>query len=151
MSAFARLALVATAASALAACSFDAFTYTVDRYGTVQAHQLRLGCRDTYEVFDRPSARSLLVTTNGLNEALSATCGEGSEAQPKDVRMRRVAQIFLDESTDRRDCRLTRTNVLGELHVEYAYACGTYPPPEASRVDAPIAAPPKSTTSKRGG
>lgn len=137
MIANARLLVLAGLGLGLGACSFDAFTYTVDRYGTVKARQIHLGCRDTYEVFDRPSAGTLLVTTNGVNELLASLCGTPTEALPREARMRRVAQIFLDEARDRRDCRITRATPLSEWHLEYAYACGTAPPPESRRVRAP--------------
>ena len=152
MSPAARLALAALALPARAACSVEAFTYTVDRYGAVRARHVHLGCRDTYEVFDRPSVASLLVTTNALNESLASLCGTGPELLPKETRTRRVAQIFLDESTDRRDCRITRAAMLSDFHAEYGYSCATAPPNETIRPRLPGELEiQRSTTSKRRG
>lgn len=152
MSPAARLAFALMALLSLGGCSFEAFTYTVDRYGAVRSKHVHLGCRDTYEVFDRPSAASLLVTTNALNESLASLCGTGPELLPKEARTRRVAQIFLDESADRRDCRITRATALGEFHAEYGYRCGTAPPNETIRPRLPGELEiQRSTTSKRRG
>ena len=63
-----RLGLFALAAAALGGCSVETFSYTVDRYGTTQATNVRLGCNDSYEVYDRPDAGTLIVITNGVNE-----------------------------------------------------------------------------------
>ena len=153
MNAPARLLASAAVGLGLCACSFDAFTYTVDRYGTVKARQIHLGCRDTYEVFDRPSGGTLLVTTNAVNESLASLCGTPTEVLPREERTRRVARIFLDEARDRRDCRITGTTPLSGWHVEFAYACGTAPPSESRRLRAPSSDtetdPLRSTLNKR--
>jgi hypothetical protein len=106
-------------AAVLAGCSVETFTYTMDRYGEVRGRQVRLGCRDTYEAFDRPEARSLLVVTNGLNEALSSSCS----GPPQPERMRRVAQIYLAETSARPECNVIRERRLTEFHTEFSYRC----------------------------
>lgn len=118
--------------AALGGCSFDAFTYTVDRYGTVKERQVHLGCNDAYEVFDRPDAGSLLVVTNGANETLSGLCG-GLAELPKPERMRRVARVFLDETTDRPACRITREAEVTSLHTEFNYRCPALRPPRTAK------------------
>lgn len=128
----ARLALTLLAGLSTASCSFDAFTYTVDRYGTVSARQIHLGCRDTYEIFDRPAAGSLLVVTNGLNEALADTCATGPETLPKPARMRRAAELYLEETTTRPDCRIVRQEELSGFHTEFGYRC---PAPPAAKAE----------------
>ncbi|MDB5511474.1 MAG: hypothetical protein JWR08_957 [Enterovirga sp.] len=115
-----RAAALAGTALALAACSFDAFTYTIDRYGTVAARHVRLSCKDTYEVFDRPKDHTLLVVTNGVNESLA--CGSG-DAAPRPERMQRVASLFLSETSDRPECRLGAGRPLTEFHTEFVYSC----------------------------
>lgn len=116
--------LVAVATTLCAGCSFDAFTYTVDRYGTASARQVHLGCHDTYEVYDRPDAGLVLVITNGLNEALASACDEpGIDTLPKEERLRRAAHVYLEETSDRPLCRITRESVITDLHTEFAYRC----------------------------
>lgn len=113
----------------LGGCSFDAFTYTVDRYGTAKENLVHLGCRDAYAVYDRPDAGAMLVVTNGANEALSPLCG-GLAELPKPERMRRVAKLFLDETSDRPACQITRETEVTSLHTEFNYRC---PPPRPPR------------------
>lgn len=138
MSLSARVAALSLVGLSLGACSFEAFTYTVDRYGTVTGQQIRLGCRDTYEVFDRPGSRSLLVVTNGLNESLAAACTSGNEARPRPERLRRVAEIFLAETTLRPECRIVRQDEVSDFHTEFRYRC-------------PAEGRPESTTKRRRG
>ena len=133
-----RVAALSFVGLSVAACSFEAFTYTVDRYGTVTGQQIRLGCRDTYEVFDRPGSGSLLVVTNGVNEGLANACATGGAALPRPERLRRVAEIFLAETTLRPDCRIARQNEVSDFHAEFRYRC-------------PSGAEPVSTTKPRRG
>jgi hypothetical protein len=122
--ALSRTGLLALGAAALAGCTVDAFTYTIDRYGTVKARQVHLACHDTYEIYDRPDAGTILVVTNALNEAMASACDEPSSATlPKPERMRRVAKIFLEETTDRPECGITRENPVTDLHTEFSYKC----------------------------
>lgn len=120
---FRRLGVSAAVAVACTGCSIDTFTYTVDRYGTVNARQVHLGCHDTYEVFDRPDAGLLLAVTNPLNETLASACGGPVEGLPREERLRRTARIFLEETSDRPLCRITRETPLSDLHTEFAYRC----------------------------
>lgn len=126
-----RIAWLAVMA-ALGGCSFDAFTYTVDRYGTVKERLVRLGCNDAYEVFDRPDAGALLVVTNGANETLSGLCG-GSAELPKPERMRRVARLFLNETSDRPTCQITRETDVTPVHTEFNYRCPAPRPPRTAK------------------
>ena len=112
----------AIALSVLAGCSVDAFTYTVNRYGEVKGLRVRLGCNDAYEVFDRKEANSLLVVTNGVNEALISSCS-GLAGLPRAERMRRVAGIYLEESAGRPECRITGEKPVTEFHTEFSYRC----------------------------
>ncbi|NNM71835.1 hypothetical protein [Enterovirga aerilata] len=116
------LLLSAAALPLLAGCSIDAFTYTIDRYGEVKSVHVHLGCKDTYEVYDRPEARSFVVVTNGVNEALLNSCG-GLAGLPTAERMRRVAEIYLEETSARPQCRITRESALTDFHTEYGYRC----------------------------
>lgn len=127
-SALRRLAVLAAISAACAGCSFDAFTYTVDRYGAVNARQVHLGCHDTYEIYDRPDAGTILVVTNPINEVMAGACSEpGLVTLPRPERMRRVAHIFLEETTDRPQCRITREGEVTEQHTEFGYQCAAPP------------------------
>lgn len=118
-----RVAAAALAAGlTVAGCSAEVFTYTLSRYGEVRGVHVRLGCDDTYEVFDRPDTSSFIVVTNGVNEAL-ASCGDRASV-PKDARMARIARIFLDETSARPQCRIVRQAELTPLHTEVTYQCG---------------------------
>ncbi len=117
--------------SLLAGCSFDAFTYTVDRYGVVKAVNVSLRCRDTYEVFDRPEAAALLVVTNGLNEVLVG-CFDGGPDLAE--RQRQVARIFLDEKTNRPLCRIVGEQEVTGFHREFSYRCPADPAAASPRV-----------------
>lgn len=121
------LVLSALAVTALAGCSVNAFTYTLTEYGEVKGVRVRLGCNDAYEVFDRPGAARLLVVTNGINEIAMGTC-PGLAGLPRDERMRRVAKIYLEETTSRPDCRVASDAALSEMHTEFAYRCGPAQP-----------------------
>lgn len=114
-----KLLCSAMLAAILAGCSVETFTYTMDRYGEVRGRHVRLGCRDAYEAFDRPEARSLLVVTNGLKEALSSSCSGPPQAE----RMRRVAEIYLAETSSRPECRIVRERSLTDFHTEFSYRC----------------------------
>lgn len=115
-----RLGVLAIASLALAGCSFDVATYTIGRYGEVKGVHVRLGCHDTYEVFDRPDAGSLVVVTNAVNESL--VC-DGASALPRAARMRRIAEIYLGETTDRPTCAVVREAELSPVHTELQYRC----------------------------
>ena len=106
-----------------AGCAVSAVSYQIDRYGTVTGTMVHLGCHDTYEVFDRPDAASMLVNTNALNETVGGLCGEGAATLPREERMRRVARIFLEETTDRPDCRVVNETPLSPYQTEYTYRC----------------------------
>jgi hypothetical protein len=111
----------------------------MERYGTSAAAQVHLGCHDTYEVFDRADAGSFLVATNGVNEGISGLC-EGSAALPREERMRRVARIFLDETSNRPTCRITRETPLNPLQTEFNYSCApaeTVQPTRRGRAGSP--------------
>jgi hypothetical protein len=123
-----RLAAAAALAAVTAGCTVEAFTYTVDRYGTVKARQLRLGCDDTYEVYDRGRG-ALLAVTHPLNEEALGACG-GVAGLPKAERLRRVARIYLEETTDRPECAIRRETEMTPLHTEFEYRC---PAPRAAR------------------
>ncbi len=115
----------------LAACSVDAFTYTVGTYGTVKETHVHLGCQDTYEVFDRPERGTLLVVTTPLNEVILDACGGPASRLTGPERMRRAASIFLDERSNRPGCAVTSEQPVDALHTEYAYRCAGPPPPAA--------------------
>ena len=125
-----RIGALLLAGGALAACSVDAFTYTVGRYGTVNAVHVHLGCHDTYEVFDRREDGTLIVVTTPVNEAVLDACGEGAAGLARPERLRRGAEIFLSETTDRPDCRITRETEITPYHREFAYRCPSAAPPE---------------------
>ena len=107
--------MLSLAAFALGACSLDVATYTIGRYG----------CYDTYEVFDRPDAASLVVVTNGVNEALAA-CGD-TATLPKQARMRRIAELYFTETTNRPFCQVRGEVELSPLVTEVAYRCSADP------------------------
>ena len=117
-----RILVPAVALSVLAGCSVDAFTYTISRYGEVKGVRVRLGCNDAYEVFDKKEANSLVVVTNGINEAVINSCS-GVAGLPRADRMRRVAALYLDESAGRPECRVTGENPISEFHTEFNYRC----------------------------
>lgn len=123
---FAGLAVVATTG-----CAFDAFVYSSDRYGAVKGVAVTLRCRDTYEVFDRVDAATLLVGTNGLNEVLVGCIDGGSPPLP--VRQREVAQLFLAEKTNRPLCRIVRDTEISATLREFAYRCPTVAAPRLRR------------------
>ena len=112
--------------------------YTIERYGTAPVVQVHLGCHDTYEVYDRPDAGAMLVSTNPLNEGISDLCKSGAAQLPKAERMRRVAGIFLEESSKRPACRITSETPLSPLQTEFNYRC---PGPVAAPAPARRASP----------
>ena len=119
--------LVGAVSLALGGC---VASYELVRYNTAAVTQVHLGCHDTYEVFDRPDAGAMLVGTNVLNETLAATCSDGIGALPLELRLRRAAQIFLEEASDRPACRIAREAVLTPFQAEFNYVC---PPPKPRR------------------
>ena len=100
------------------------------------ARQVHLACHDTYEVYDRPDAGTILVITNALTEALAGACGDEptAAALPKPDRMRRVARIFLEETTDRPECRITRETQVTDFHTEFGYRCPAPPARTAAAI-----------------
>lgn len=131
MPAHSRLALAGLLAGGLGACSYEAFWYTSERYGSAKPVNVRLACRDTYQVFDRPDRSTLLVVTSPVTE-LVACSDRATPLLP--VRQREVATIFLAESTGRPLCRLTGDVEVTDLHREFTYAC---PAPAPSPVPYP--------------
>jgi hypothetical protein len=128
------------ATSLLAGCVSEGLFYTIDRYGTARVTKVRLGCSDTYEVFDRPDAGTMLVVTNVLNETLVGTCASGPSGLDVRDRLRRTARIFLSETTDRPECRITREVETTNLQTEFAYRCPAPDgpaPPLAARAPRP--------------
>ena len=115
-----RVGLAAMLLAALPGCSFDAFTYTVGRYGNVVGVMVTLRCRDTYEVLDRPEAGTLLVGTNPLNEVIVACLDGGPDAT---TRQREVARIFLTEKSGRPLCRVASERDVTVTHREFSYRC----------------------------
>lgn len=128
-----RIGALLLAGLALAACSIDAFTYTVGTYGTVKETHVHLGCRDTYEVFDRPERGRLLVVTTPLNEVILDTCGGPASQLSGPERMGRAAAIFLDERSNRPGCAVVSAKPIDALHTEYAYRCDGAPSPAVKR------------------
>lgn len=120
-----RLGVAALAGLIVAGCSIDAFTYISDRYGRVGPGSINLNCRDTYEVYDRPDAMTLLVVTNSVNEIL-VNCLDGGGPDLA-TRMRQVARIFFDEKTNRPQCRITGETELTIRHREFSYTCAASP------------------------
>jgi hypothetical protein len=118
----ARFLVSAFVLCALAGCAVETFGYAMSQYGDVRGVRVRLGCRDTYEVFDRTDRRSLVVVTNPLNEALARACADAAPL-PRPDRMRRIAGIFLTETTARPQCVLGPERPLTEFHAEYEYRC----------------------------
>ena len=123
----AKLGLASLAALLCTGCAVSLVTYELDRYGNVVGIPVYLSCRDTYEVFDRPDAASLLVSTNAVNESGAALCGDGTAGLPKEERLRRVARIFLDEKSNRPLCRINRETQLTSLQTEFSYRCPAPP------------------------
>ena len=115
-----RLGLAGILLAALGACSFDAFTYSVGRYGTVKPVNVTLRCRDTYEVLDRPEAASLLVGTNPVNEALVGCFDGGPDVV---TRQREVARLYLVEKSNRPLCRVVDERDVTLTHREFFYRC----------------------------
>lgn len=115
-----RLALAGLLGAALAGCGIESATYTMGRYGLSAGIAVTLRCRDTYEVFDRPDAATLLVVTNVLNEAL-VNCLDGGPPLPE--RQRQVARIFLEEKTNRPLCTIVGETPLTLAHREFSYRC----------------------------
>lgn len=115
-----RIGLSAAMFAALAGCSFDTFTYTVGRYGTVVGVNVTLRCRDTYEVLDRPEAMTMLVATNPLSEVMVACLDGGPDTT---TRQREVARIFLTEKSGRPLCRITGERDVTLTHREFFYRC----------------------------
>lgn len=115
-----RLALAAALATVCAGCAFEGFTYTVDRYGSAKPANVRLACRDTYEVYDRADLGSLIVITNAVNEILA--CGD-DRVKPLAQRQREVAEVFLAEVSKRPTCRLTGDAEITGRHREFTYGC----------------------------
>jgi hypothetical protein len=120
-----RPVLAVLLATGLAGCAFDGFVYTVDRYTTAKPVNVRLACRDTYEVWDRPDLGAFLVITNPVNEIL--VCGDGGLPSLAE-RQRQVAAIFLAEASRRPLCRLTGDAEITERHREFTYRCPAAPP-----------------------
>ncbi|WP_375460222.1 hypothetical protein [uncultured Enterovirga sp.] len=125
-----RLALAGPCLAALVGCSFDTATYTLDRYGLTKGVNVTLRCRDTYEVYDRPEAASLIVITNVLNETLAACVDNGP---PLAERQREVARIFLDEKTNRPLCTIVGETPLTAVHREFSYRCPADPAAQSPR------------------
>lgn len=115
-----RFGLAASLLATLGGCSFDTFTYTVSRYGTVRPVNITLRCRDTYEVLDRIEAGTLLVGTNPVNEALAGCLDGGPDAV---TRQREVARFYLVEKTSRPLCRVTSERDVTITHREFSYRC----------------------------
>jgi hypothetical protein len=136
----AKLGLASIATALCAGCAASVVSYEVERYGTVTGTQVHLGCHDTYEIFDRPDAASFLVTTNAVNESIAGMCGDGAAALPREERMRRVAHLFLEETTDRPDCRIVQERPLTSFQTEFSYRCPAPPPAPKPATPAPRAA-----------
>ena len=106
----------------LAGCSIETASYAMNQYGEVRGVRVRLDCRDTYEVFDRRDWGRLIVVTNPVNEALAASCVDAA-ALPRPERMRRVAEIYLAETSSRPECTQSGQRELTPLHSEFDYRC----------------------------
>ena len=117
-----RFVLSALTGLMLGGCTVETVSYAINQYGEQKGIRVRLGCRDTYEVFDRRDAGRFVVVTNPVNEALAASCADAA-ALPRPERMRRVAEVFLSESTSRPECALSAQRQLTEFHSEFDYRC----------------------------
>lgn len=113
---------------AVTGCADSPFAYSLQRYGTVRPVNVTLRCRDTYEVFDRPDAGTLAVSTNPVNEAL-VSCYDGGIPDLR-TRQREVARIFFEEKTAREKCRILGETALSPILREFTYIC---PVPAAAR------------------
>ncbi|WP_299564371.1 hypothetical protein [Enterovirga sp.] len=127
-----RLALAAGILAGLGGCVMNTATYTIDRYGMTTGVPVTLRCRDTYEVFDRPDLRTLIVTTNVLSETLGG-CLEGT---PRADRQRQVARLFFQEKTNRPLCVITDERDLTGRHREFTYRCPADPNAQPPRLPA---------------
>lgn len=125
-----RIALALGSLAVLGACANDSFSYTITRYGSVKGVPVQLRCRDTYDVFDRYDARSLIVVTNPVNEVVVGCLDGGPDLA---TRQREVVRIFFDEKVKRPLCRVTRERDITAFHREFDYRCP----------DDPNAAPPR--------
>lgn len=126
-----RLALAGLISAALAGCSGGSATYTLERYGLVKGVNVTLRCRDTYEVYDRPDAATLVVITNVLNETLAGCLDNG--VPPLADRQRQVARIFFDEKTNRPLCTIVGETPLTIVHREFTYRCPADPAAQSPR------------------
>ena len=112
-----RLWLAAAAAIPAGSCMIDymAATYT----GPVGPAPVTVGCHTTYDVYDNPKQRTMMVRTNIAGELAEAFCPEDRHLGP---RPRRAVQIYL-EKTSKANCRIVDERRLTPAHWEYAYAC----------------------------
>ena len=111
--------VIVAGALALGLCACTA-SHISGTYGAVAPEVVTLGCRETYEVYDKREARQLLVVSNLWQEI--GACGRTGGDAPKLDRFREAAQAYLDRSR-RPGCRIMGGTELSRLHGEFAYAC----------------------------
>ena len=111
-----RLWIVAATAAALAGCSAG---YIYATYGPPIAPVLvTVGCHTTYEVYDNPKERRIMVRDN-LGAAIAGMiCRD-----PGVVPTPRRAVEYHFEATQRPACTVVEERSLSPIHREFVYAC----------------------------
>jgi hypothetical protein len=112
-----RLALAAGLAVAGAGCSAE---YIFATYSPpVGPMPITVDCHVSYDVFDNPKERTIMVRSSPGVELAAAVC-PGDPALGSRPR-RAVATFF--EKTKRPNCAVVDERQLSSLHWEYVYAC----------------------------
>jgi hypothetical protein len=111
-----RLGLAAAAAAALAGCSAG---YIFETYGPpIGPVLVTVGCHTTYEVYDNPKERLIMVRDNVGAAVAGLICRDpGVVPTPQ----RAVAYHF--EATQRPKCAIVEERKLSPIHREFVYAC----------------------------
>ncbi|HEX8166192.1 MAG TPA: hypothetical protein VF601_10450 [Beijerinckiaceae bacterium] len=111
-----RLWLAATAAATVAGCSAG---YIFETYGPpIGPALVTVGCHTTYEVYENPKERVIMVRDN-LGAAVAGVACRDPGVAPTP---RRAVEYHF-ETTLRPNCAIVEERKLSPIHVEFVYVC----------------------------
>jgi hypothetical protein len=126
MSPFARFLAAGALAATVAGC---AVAYQVEYYSAAAPANVDLTCGQSFQLFENPGYRRILVKPYPVSEATYLACAAFSKEERSADRAARatlaVERHF--EKTKRPDCRTTGVQPVGLTDVEVTYDCTPKP------------------------
>jgi hypothetical protein len=127
MSPFARFLAAGALAATVAGC---AVAYQVEYYSAAAPANVDLTCGQSFQLFENPGYRRILVKPYPVSEASYLACAAFSkEERSADLGARAALAVERHfEKLKRSDCRTTGVQPVGLTDVEVTYDCTPKPP-----------------------